>query len=938
MKKVSIIVPVYNVEQYLDRCLESLVNQTLKDIEIILINDGSIDGSQKIIERYKANYPEMIKSYYIKNGGAAKARNYAFNYVTGKYIGFVDSDDYISEEMYEKLYNKAEQANADIVCCNYYRVYNNDRYVKKQFGNSKIVKEELFDKNVYDANLLFDEVPYLWNKIFKTDIIKKNNFKFCDDLRIYEDLLFTYQAFSVANKISRIDDALYYYTVFRDSSLTHYFTEKRFDIFKVSDKLINYYKKLPQYEKVNDALLYVLLKHIYVILEKRTHYNEKILKIKYINKVFNYLDKEFPSWRNSIYFQFQKKDKNLYTSKLYWKMCTILGVNIIECMRRLKKIIVKRGIYILLNKPGNIYIKQCKKPIEEKSIFIFSQQGNNLNGNMFYILKELATNEIYKDFKIYVGYTDTSKMKFKSLLKNYQILDRVCLIKNRTGTFAKKLASSKYLFTDTSMPIYFIKREEQIYLNTWHGTPFKTLGKSTENDFFDIANVQKNFVVSDYLLYPSEYMMDTMIKDYMLKGIANNKIMLCGYPRNEIFLRDDMQQAKEKNGIKNKVVIAYMPTWRGSVRDIDIETQLNIAEKNIQEISSKLKENQILYVNMHPYIGNKLDLSKFDNVRCFPKDVETYDFLSTCDILITDYSSVFFDFAITNKKIILFAYDEETYFANRGVYLTFNELPFPKVKNVQDLIKEINSPIEYDTEEFIKKFCHYDRKDISKLICEKILLNKQNDITILDMPKSEKENILLYIGNFKPNNNTKEFIKLINNTEILDYNYYVTYITKNLKQHKESFKKIINKINFYGQLGNNPNLGKFDIILLKLLEKNKKIYNRFKKRYIQMSKIELNRIFSKIKFKAVLMYGKIDYKKLYQLSNLDAKKILYVDKKEDFDININKDIYCNLDYILTCNQETYNIIKEYCGQDKNIKLINKIKGLEDVFNSKIEVR
>ena len=97
---VSIIVPVYNVEKYLERCLKSLINQTLKDIEIIIVNDGSIDGSQTIIDNYKNKYPNMIKSFYIKNGGAAKARNYALNYVTGEYIGFVDSDDYVSEEMY----------------------------------------------------------------------------------------------------------------------------------------------------------------------------------------------------------------------------------------------------------------------------------------------------------------------------------------------------------------------------------------------------------------------------------------------------------------------------------------------------------------------------------------------------------------------------------------------------------------------------------------------------------------------------------------------------------------------------------------------------------------------------------------------------------------------------------------------------------------------
>ena len=402
------------------------------------------------------------------------------------------------------------------------------------------------------------------------------------------------------------------------------------------------------------------------------------------------------------------------------------------------------------------------------------------------------------------------------------------------------------------MPTYFIKREEQVYLNTWHGTPLKTLGKSTENDFFDIANVQKNFIEADYLLYPSEYMKDIMIRDYMLSGIAKNKIMLCGYPRNEVFLRDDAEKVKEQYHLEEKTLIAYMPTWRGSVRSIDIENQIKIAEEHIKEISEKLTENQILYINMHPYIGNMIDISKYSNVRLFPKEKETYDFLSICDILITDYSSVFFDFAVTNKKIILFAYDEKEYFADRGVYIPFTELPFPKVENVDDLIKEINSTTtQYNISEFLNKFCQYERKNMSKLICEKVILNKQNEIKILDIPKENKENILLYSGDFKPDSNTKNFVKLVENSlESNKYNYYISYITKNLRQNKNIFKKIAKKVKFYGQLGVNTNASKFDILLVKLLGKKKKLYNTFRKRYDQINKTEIARIYGRINLKA----------------------------------------------------------------------------------------
>ena len=107
MYKVSVIIPVYNTEQYLNKCLDSLVNQTLKDIEIILINDGSTDNSQNIIDEYSAKYPDKIKSFIKENGGQATARNLGITKATGEYIGFVDSDDWIELNMYEELYNKA---------------------------------------------------------------------------------------------------------------------------------------------------------------------------------------------------------------------------------------------------------------------------------------------------------------------------------------------------------------------------------------------------------------------------------------------------------------------------------------------------------------------------------------------------------------------------------------------------------------------------------------------------------------------------------------------------------------------------------------------------------------------------------------------------------------------------------------------------------------
>ena len=135
-----------------------------------------------------------------------------------------------------------------------------------------------------------------------------------------------------------------------------------------------------------------------------------------------------------------------------------------------------------------------------------------------------------------------------------------------------------------------------------------------------------------------------------------------------------------------------MPTWRGSLSEIeDDDIHINKTIDILNELDKKLSKDQILYVNMHPFVRDRINLSIYKNIKPFPDYFETYDFLNITDILITDYSSVFFDYALTQNKIILFTYDEVEYFKDRGLYLPLNELPFPKVKTVDELIKEIDS-------------------------------------------------------------------------------------------------------------------------------------------------------------------------------------------------------------------------------------------------------
>ena len=129
MIKVSIIVPAYNVEQYIEKCLQSLVNQTLEEIEIIVVNDGSTDKTKQKIQQFIDKYPQKMKCYDKPNGGLSDARNYGLPYAQGKYIGFIDSDDYVELNMFEEMYKKAEEEKSDMVECDFIWEYPNKQKI-----------------------------------------------------------------------------------------------------------------------------------------------------------------------------------------------------------------------------------------------------------------------------------------------------------------------------------------------------------------------------------------------------------------------------------------------------------------------------------------------------------------------------------------------------------------------------------------------------------------------------------------------------------------------------------------------------------------------------------------------------------------------------------------------------------------------------------------
>lgn len=301
---VSIIVPVYNVRDYLEKCLESLVNQTLKNIEIIVVNDGSPDDSQLIIDKYAKRYPKLIKSYIKENGGLSDARNYGMARTSGDYIAFVDSDDYVDNTMYQKLYEKAVSGNYDLVVCDLNYVYPD--YIKSGFSN---IDKDLVSKDQI-KNIMTKIYPAAWNKLYKKCLLENIYFK---KNVWWEDVEFIYRLFPSINSIGVVKKNLYQY-VQRSGAITSTFNDKIYHYIDNWNGVIAFYKENNLFDEYKQELEYSYVRYLYATMIKGLLKWKN--KEKYdigVDRAIENVQKQFPNYKKNKYL------KSLTTKNLYLK-------------------------------------------------------------------------------------------------------------------------------------------------------------------------------------------------------------------------------------------------------------------------------------------------------------------------------------------------------------------------------------------------------------------------------------------------------------------------------------------------------------------------------------------------------------------------------------------------------------------------------------------
>ena len=290
--KVSVIVPVYNVKELLPECLDSLINQTLEDMEILVVDDGSTDGSTEIVKSYAEKYPDKIKAFYKENGGQAEARNLALLHAQGEYLGFVDSDDWVDLEMYNEMYEKAKAENADIVICDTI-----DHYP---------------DRDVYhDASQFTDKfkvTPSACNKIFRREFV--GDTKFPVGLW-YEDFEFTTKKLMLTEKISVIHKSFYHCHCREVSTMSNHNAKKNMDIITVLNNLSEFVVSNSLDQSFKNVMEYLYIEHVLITTVNRLQLQKNPEKRKIIKRMIAEIKAKYPRFYKSEVFKQMPKNRRI---------------------------------------------------------------------------------------------------------------------------------------------------------------------------------------------------------------------------------------------------------------------------------------------------------------------------------------------------------------------------------------------------------------------------------------------------------------------------------------------------------------------------------------------------------------------------------------------------------------------------------------------------
>ena len=562
-----------------------------------------------------------------------------------------------------------------------------------------------------------------------------------------------------------------------------------------------------------------------------------------------------------------------------------------------------------------------KTKLKDNMILLESRSGRALESNILAILKELQK-ENYRKFTLVLSAHRSAEQEIREKLRRNG-LHVSGVVRTGSPAYYKALSQAKYLVNDTTFPGRFVKKDGQIYLNTWHGTPLKKMGRDNRPEAVTMGNVLRNLLDADYLVFPNRFMEEKMSQAYMLSSLYRGTVLREGYPRNDVFRRspDERQQKLLKEaGLEKKKIITYLPTFRGQADRVDRQSYMDTLREHLKLWDSQLLEEEILLVKLHPFLHGNENFEGYRHIRPFPAQWDTYEGLSLCSTLITDYSSVFYDFANAGKPIILFAYDRKEYESGRGMYEDIGNYPFFYTEDPGEVVPCIHQNGGIPDEEFMEKYATYEDGRGTEKICRHVFLQDRCCRTE-KYRGNGKKNILLYGGDLGQNGITTALCSLLREMDLTKYNYFLSFRSLYARDNQAKLDELPEELGIY-PMGSEMNMDFFTMLALMRKMKgsasslvNERVHRAYRR--------EWKKHFGGTEFSLALHYNGYEAYVISLLEEAPCPKMIWVHNDMVREIatrgNQNrfllKEAYNTYDYVVAVSQDLVDSVVHGIGTD-----------------------
>lgn len=709
MKQISIIVPFYRGLNQLDDCLESIREQNLESgsYEVLCMGDAPEEGIVSVIDKYEREGMPIRYVQWFENKGVGYARNRGLELAEGEYIYFLDSDDYMMPGCLNRLLDCAENNNALVVRGDIIGTFESKQAFNRKKNCRKRIKSDKKGNDVWLTTLFSDEVSVL-NMLIKKSLLDDAGISFPKGIRYFGDIEFVMKLLAASGEYYLANSAFLAKRVVSGNGSAHSITDMCFkgvNAEKMVRDLISVYKNSCSIEgltpKKRNILAFILCKNTLKMLKQDATISDDALRCLsvYIKEAVKNLPNRFDTIEKSALYMVGKR---------YYG----LAGNMIRISRRHDrknriKSFLKNSAIMLYN------VMYALFPVRKHVVVFSSALGRSYAGNPKAIYEEMVKEGLDEEYKC-VWFYDS---------KPHSIPGRHKQVRFKSIKYLYYMVIAGFWIFDARQPKFLRKSNRTVYLQTWHGTPLKKLGIDLDNVFMSgetsveeyREEFRRNAGMWDVLISQNEFSTVTFRRAFDYKG----KILETGYPRNDDLFtyntQENVNSIRMKLGLPtDKRIILYAPTWRDD--DSNGLGRYNFScGLDIELMKQNFGKDSVLAIKYHYLVDDNIDWSPYgDFVHVFDQSEDITEIYLASDILITDYSSVMFDYSLLNRPMYFYCYDLFKYKNTlRGFYFDFEKTaPGPISLTTEKLVEDIKNGVTEDHrgryESFVEKYNPWD--------------------------------------------------------------------------------------------------------------------------------------------------------------------------------------------------------------------------------------